>query len=134
MTKTKGFLLGLILSMSFLMGTLGWAADFSIQEAKELNQEVIRLRKQGQYAEAIPLAERILAICDKSLGPEHPETALALSNLATLYCLMGSYDKAKPLYTRSLAIQEKKLGQHHPDTLTTLHSLFLLRQMILGSE
>jgi len=134
MTKTKGFLIVLILGVALLMGTLGWATDFSIQEAKELNQEVIRLRKQGQYAEAIPLAEKILTLCDRSLGPEHPETALALSNLATLYSLMGSYDKAKPLYTRSLAIQEKFLGPHHPDTLTTLHSLFLLRQLIRGSD
>ena len=134
MTKIKCFLIVVILGTAILMGTMGWTADFSIKEAESLNQEVKRLCKKGQYADAIPLAERILAICEKSLGPEHPQTALALSKLAEIYSAMGDYDEAEPLYKRSLAIQEKSLGPHHPDTVTTLNSLFLLRQMILGSD
>jgi len=134
MPKIKCFLIVLILGMAILMETMGWTADFSIKEAELLNQEVNRFCKQGQYEDAIPLAERILAICEKSLGPEHPQTALALSKLAEIYSAMGDYDEAEPLYRRSLAIQEKSLGPHHPDTVTTLHSLYLLQQMIHGSD
>ncbi len=40
---------------------------------------------QGKYAEAEPLYKRALAIDEKALGPEHPNVANDLSNLAILY-------------------------------------------------
>lgn len=43
-----------------------------------------RLFAQGKYAEAEPLLEQSLAIQEKTLGPEHPEVALSLHNLAAL--------------------------------------------------
>ncbi len=36
----------------------------------------------GRYADAEPLYERSLAILEKALGPEHPEVATSLNNLA----------------------------------------------------
>ena len=46
----------------------------SLDEAKALNQEVIKLYQQGRYKEAIPIAEKVLTISEKVLGPEHPNT------------------------------------------------------------
>lgn len=42
---------------------------------------------QAKYDEALPLYEHALAICEKSdaAGPEHPDTAVVLSNLGDLY-------------------------------------------------
>ena len=40
---------------------------------------------QGRYAEAEPLYKRALAIYEKALGPEHPNVATSLHNLALLY-------------------------------------------------
>ncbi len=123
MNLTKGLLIVLILGMALLVGTPAWSDEDSLQKAKELYQEATRLYQQGQYAEAIPAAERVVAICEKALGPDHPLTALALNNLALLYTTMGAYDKAAPLYQRSLAIYEKSLGPDHPDTATSLNNL-----------
>ncbi len=67
-----------------------------------------------------------LAINEKALEPEHPNTALALNNLAELYRTMGTYNKAEPLYRRSLTIWEKTLGPEHPNTATSLNNLALL--------
>jgi len=39
---------------------------------------------QGNYAEAEPLYRRALAIVEKALGPEHPNVAASLNNLAEL--------------------------------------------------
>jgi hypothetical protein len=39
----------------------------------------------GAYAKAEPLFQRALAIREKALGPEHPDTGLSLSTLAELY-------------------------------------------------
>ena len=48
------------------------------------------------------------------LGPEHPDVAAALNNLALRYKTQGRYVEAEPLYRRSLAIREKALGPEHP--------------------
>ena len=42
-------------------------------------------REHMEYTQAEPLYRRALAIREQSLGPEHPYTANALSNLANLY-------------------------------------------------
>ena len=39
----------------------------------------------GDYAKAEPLYQRALKIREKALGPDHPDTATALNNLAGLY-------------------------------------------------
>src|SRR5262249_24009133 len=78
-------------------------------EEAALNQQVVQLYKQGRYSEAMPLAQRALAIQKKALGPNHPSVASLLSNLAFLYLNQGRYAEAEPLYKRSLAIREKAL-------------------------
>ncbi|MFA4909591.1 MAG: tetratricopeptide repeat protein [Desulfobacteria bacterium] len=99
------------------------SSDDSLQKAKELNGEVIRLYQQGRYAEAIPIAERFHAIREKVLGPDHPDVAESLNNLALLYYTTGAYNKAEPLYRRSLAIYEKVLGADHTDVALSLNNL-----------
>src|ERR1700757_634931 len=42
------------------------------------------------------LRERALAICEKTLGPEHPHTATNLNNLALLLRKLGDYAGARP--------------------------------------
>ena len=81
---------------------------------------------QGLYAKAEPLYQRALAISEKALGPEHPDTATSLNNLAVLYNNQGLYAKAEPLYQRALAISEKALGPEHPATATSLNNLAVL--------
>ena len=43
----------------------------------------------------------------KALGPEHPDTATSLNNLALLLEQQGRYVEAEPLFRRALAISEK---------------------------
>jgi CHAT domain-containing protein/Tfp pilus assembly protein PilF len=97
-----------------------------LEEAEQLNKQVEQLYQQGQYATAIPLAERALAIREKVLEPEHPDVATSLNNLAALYQEQGNYSSAEPLLQRSLAIREKVLEPEHPDVATSLNNLALL--------
>jgi CHAT domain-containing protein len=97
-----------------------------LQAAQKLNQQSVQLYQQGKYAEAIPLAEKALAIREKVLGKEHPDVAQSLNNLAVLYKSQGNYSKAEPLLVRALAIREKVLGKEHPDVATSLNNLALL--------
>ena len=122
----KRLLIVLIFMVALLAGTPGWSDDNSQQKAIELMQEAMRLYQQGQYAEAIPYAEKALVICEKTLGHEHPVTAMALNILAEFCRATGSYDKAEPLLKRSLAIKEKALGPEDPSTALSLSSLAAL--------
>ncbi len=93
------------------------------EEARRLNKQAVELYQAGRYPEALPLAQRALAIDEKALGPEHPDTAASLNNLAGLYQAMGTFDQALPLYQRTLKIREKALGPEHPDTAASLNNL-----------
>ena len=86
----------------------------------------LALQNAARYAEAVPLYQRSLAIREKALGPEHPDTAQSLNNLAGLYYSQGKYAEAEPLHKRSLAIREKALGPEHSDTAQSLNDLALL--------
>ncbi|MBV6622721.1 MAG: CHAT domain-containing protein [Rivularia sp. (in: Bacteria)] len=99
-----------------------------LQAAVKLNQQAIHLYQQGKYSEAIPLAERALAIIEKVLGKEHLNVANILNNLAQFYQKQRNYTKAEPLYLRALAIREKVLGKQHPYVATSLNDLAQLYQ------
>ncbi len=92
---------------------------------------------QGRYGQAESLYKRDLAISEKKLGPDHPEIATTLSNLAVLYGTQGRYVEAESLHKRALAIEEKKLGLDHPGVATTLNNLaalYLLQGQVTRAE
>ena len=69
-------------------------------------------------------------IREKALGPEHPDVATSLNNLAVLYRAQGQYAEAEPLYQRALAIRKRVLGPEHPKVATCLENYaILLRNM-----
>ncbi len=63
-----------------------------------------------------------------ALGPDHPDLATSLNNLAGLYQAQGKYGEAEPLYKRSLAVLEKALGPDHSHVATSLDNLAALYQ------
>jgi tetratricopeptide (TPR) repeat protein len=78
---------------------------------------------RAAYSQAAPLLRDALAIREKVLGPEHPETATSLGNLASLLHAQGDLAGARSLYKRALAIREKVLGPEHPDRANSLGNL-----------
>ena len=75
--------------------------------AKELAAQVGQLEAAGRYAEAIPLAEKALAIFVTVLGTDHPDTTAARGVLALL--LLSSAD---PVTTEVVAKVEALFGQN----------------------
>jgi tetratricopeptide (TPR) repeat protein len=84
--------------------------------------------RRAAYVAARPLFERSLAIREKTLGSEHPDTATSLNGLALL--LMEQFDLAgaRLLYERALAIRENVLRPEHPDTASSRNHLAFLLQ------
>jgi tetratricopeptide (TPR) repeat protein len=60
------------------------------------------------------------------LGPDHPDTATSLNNLAYLYQQQGRYSDAEPLLRQALSIREHVFGPEHPDTANSLWWLAVL--------
>ena len=71
---------------------------------------------------------RALAIDEKSFGPEHPNVAIRLNNLAQLLQATNRLAEAEPLYRRALAIDEKSYGPEHPNVAIDLNNLAELLQ------
>jgi uncharacterized small protein (DUF1192 family) len=88
-----------------------------------LNRQVNQLIEREKYQEAIPIAERALAVAKRVRGPEQYETADALNSLGFLFQKIGDYAKAEPLYREALRIRQKVLGSEHPDTAKSLNGL-----------
>jgi tetratricopeptide (TPR) repeat protein len=108
---------------AMLVATAGVSSSKTLNEADALEKRITELDNAGKYTEAIPLAERVLAIREKALGPNHPSVASSLNNLGMLYASQGHYADAELLHQRSLAIREKALGPYHPDVAQSLNSL-----------
>jgi tetratricopeptide (TPR) repeat protein len=126
-TAAKGLIL--FLAMSLFLG------ECSILFARNddpglLNQQVLKLYQERKYQEAVPIAERLLAIRKRALGSEDPDTATSLNNLGALYVAMGDYPKAKPLLEQAFRIRKNALGSEHPDTVISLYNLARLYSKI----
>jgi hypothetical protein len=75
------------------------------------------LRVTNRFTEAEPLYRRALAINEASHGPDHPDIAIVLNNLALLLHATNRLSDAEPLMPRTLAILfdfERKTKHAHP--------------------
>src|SRR5262249_32707616 len=83
--------------------------------AKSLNTRGETLAVYGLSA-ARSLIERALAIREKELGSEHPETSISVKSLAHMLYKQGDFAGARRLFERALAIRENAFGPEHPAT------------------
>ena len=79
----------------------------------------------GGLTEIENMYRRALAIQDRSLGREHPATALTLSNLGGLLAVRGDFAQAEQMQRAALSTMEKVFGEQHPDTAAVLTALAL---------
>ena len=59
----------------------------------------------GDYASAQPAYERALALLERVWGPDHPNVATSLNNLAALYYAQGRLAEAIADYDRAIALK-----------------------------
>jgi tetratricopeptide (TPR) repeat protein len=100
--------------------------DARLLEAQQAFDEGVRLHNARQYAEAIPLFERALALQEAVFGEMHLEVARCLNKLGTAHHLQGNYSRAEPLVQRALEIVEAALGENHPEMAAALSNLATL--------
>ena len=81
------------------------------------------MREHMWYTQAEPIYRHALAIRERHLGPEHPDTGTTVHNLAILQRDIGNFVEAEQLYRRALTIRERHLGPEHSYTANTYSNL-----------
>ena len=74
-------------------------------------------------AETIALAERAVAIKERTLGERHSDVADSLTQLAQLHFRLQHKETSLELHERALAIRIESLGPDHPDVAESLNFL-----------
>lgn len=78
---------------------------------------------RGDTGSARILQECSLALYERLLGAEHPNTLGSSNNLANTLRVLGDLAGARKLQEKTLETQERVLGTEHPDTLGSRNSL-----------
>ena len=94
-----------------------------MKSLENLGAKVPKTPSDEGYRAAEALIERALAIREKTLGPEHPDTIETIAMLANLYNSHDDHAHADPLWHRLLAVQEKTLGTDGTEVADTLDAL-----------
>ena len=103
--------------------------EIRLEEARRLHNESYLFWKAGKFTEAVPVAERALAIREAELGAEHVDVATSVGQLALIFSELGDYERSISLYRRSLMIREKILGIEHADLAALLSNLGVLSRV-----
>jgi tetratricopeptide (TPR) repeat protein len=85
--------------------------DARLVEAQKAFDEGQRLNETGQYAQAVPLVKRALAIREAALGKHHPDVAQSLNTLALFRIAQQNLTEALPLFERAFFVSEAYLRQ-----------------------
>ena len=83
------------------------------------NRSAMR-QKQGRLTEALADAREAVAIKERSGGPDSPDVALSLSNVAIYLAQLGSLAEAEHCARRAVEIAQAGLGPGHPRTAVLL--------------
>jgi tetratricopeptide (TPR) repeat protein len=86
------------------------------------------LQTRGELRSSRPLKDRALAITELALGPNHPDVAHNLNNLAVLLLEQGEVGAARSLDERALAIRERALGPDEPELAASLNEVGMVRR------
>jgi Tfp pilus assembly protein PilF len=81
---------------------------------------------QGSWEEARRGYLALNMTLRKTLGPEHPQTILALANACGASVHLADRYDSLPLCTKALELREKVLGPDSPDTVRSLSDLALI--------
>ncbi|MCI8467913.1 MAG: tetratricopeptide repeat protein [Eggerthellaceae bacterium] len=104
---------------------IGQAAEAGLPEAA---QKLADLYLWGigvprDVGQAALWARRRVELCERTLGPDDPETLAAVGNEAFILDELGDYCRALPLLERAYQDERRILGDDDPSTLVTLTNL-----------
>jgi tetratricopeptide (TPR) repeat protein len=110
------------------------AESFNKQAPKLLARIGMYYWTEGRSDEAEQLEIEVLKLQKSVLGEKHPDTILAMANLASTWQQQGRSDEAEQLEIEVLELRKSALGERHPDTITAMANLASIRSGQHGTE
>lgn len=101
----------------------GLARTASGQSADQLDAQVKKLFQQGRFAEALPVARKVVSLREAHANEQPVHYVASLRNLVLLYDAMAAYEKAEPLCLQVRELIAKFLGVDHPAYAASLNDL-----------
>jgi len=101
-----------------------------LEQCRPLQHTGAVLRSAGRYREALELADRVLEIRERVLGPDHPDVARAHIGRAAALTELGRDEEAMDHQRRALAILERVFGPDHFDVAQVLTDMAATEYMI----
>ena len=77
MKKSTAVLLATLLSLGTSVAVQAQGSEW-----ERLNAEANSLYKQGRYDQAVVAEKKALQVAEQNVGPDHPDVATSLNNLA----------------------------------------------------
>ncbi|MFJ3531918.1 tetratricopeptide repeat protein [Streptomyces sp. NPDC090132] len=97
--------------------------DPSAESLARRHEQAVELHADGRADEATAVYEEVAEARARVLGPDHPDTLVALDDLAAVYGDTGRAQEALRLGERVAEARTRVLGPEHPHTLETLDNL-----------
>lgn len=94
---------------------------------ESLNLLSLALRMSRKPDEALPYAQRLVAVRTRRYGAQHPETAIALHNNAEILIALNQLAAAEEVQSAAVDIFSAKLGPNHFNTAAGVHNLGAIR-------
>ncbi len=116
-------------SLGWLGGTLlavsvAWPALAVTDADRNVIYKEFRVQfDEKRYADAQPLAEKLVKLTEEQYGPEELPLTTPLANLATVHLKLGHYSDAIEIYQRSLRILQSKSTLADKQQIRPLHGL-----------
>ena len=107
----KGLPIVFFLSLAFAAAQPAYAQD---SKWRVITEQGISHYEKGEYDRAVAAIKKSLAVAEKEYGPDHPETATSLNNLAELYRAA-----TRRRLTRSTSAR-LRYGKNHSDRIMRL--------------
>ena len=89
---------------------------------KKTDSQILECRSKN-YSKALDYYFKALAIREKVLGLEHPDTASCYNNIGGIYRHQKKYTEALRYYFKTLDICIKEFGLEHPHTAGTYNNI-----------
>jgi tetratricopeptide (TPR) repeat protein len=107
--------------------TAAEAAVARLDGRPDLRLELRRAQAQladweGKYAEGLERLEEAERLAAQLYGPDHPQTAKVLHQVASLRMGLQEFDQVMALLARVIATYERVLGPEHPSLVAPLHN------------
>ncbi|WP_328696011.1 caspase, EACC1-associated type [Streptomyces sp. NBC_00342] len=97
--------------------------DPSAESLARRYEQAVELHADGRADEATAVYKEVAEARARVLGPDHPDTLVALDDLAAAYGDAGRAQEALRLGERVAEARTRVLGPEHPHTLETLDNL-----------